>query len=127
MPIAQNILICSIDTSFEEIQSFFYRAILCEYNALFIIEIQESFSKIQQNKMYNCIDEILSEKFEKHKNDVKENKNINKLNTKEYLNSCIYFVYSYSNNDFTYLNKLSEENYQRKESLIDEDLSLIHI
>ena len=121
LPIAQNILICSKDTSFEEIQSFFYRAILCEYNTLFVIEIQESFSKIQQNKMCNCIDEILSEKFEKHKNDVKENKNINKLNTKEYLNSCIYFVYSYSNNDFTYLNKLSEENYQRKESLIDED------
>jgi len=31
LPIAQNILICSNETSIEEIQSFLYRAILCDF------------------------------------------------------------------------------------------------
>jgi len=47
LPIAQNILICSNETSIEEIQSFFYRAILCEYNTLFIVEILEKTKKLK--------------------------------------------------------------------------------
>jgi len=65
LPIAQNILICSSETSIEEMQSFFYRAILCEYNTLFIIEILESFSSFQHNKIYSYFDKLLSYKFEK--------------------------------------------------------------
>ena len=112
LPIAQNILICSNETSFEEIQSFLYRAILCKYNTLFVIEIIESFSKIQQNKMCNCINKILSYKCEKYISNNKENENTNKLNPREYLNSCIFFIYRYSNNDFTYLNELSGKGKQ---------------
>jgi len=63
LPIAQNILICSNETSIEEMQSFFYRAILCDYNTLFVIEILESFSNFQHNKMYSYIDKLLSYKF----------------------------------------------------------------
>jgi hypothetical protein len=63
LPIAQNIIICSKETSVEEIQSFFYRAILCEYNTLFIVEILESFSNFQHNKMYGYIDKLLSIKL----------------------------------------------------------------
>ena len=56
LPIAQNILICSKETSIEEVQSFLYRAILCDYNTLFVIEILKSFSNFQHNKMYGYID-----------------------------------------------------------------------
>ena len=73
MSIAQNILICSNETSIEEMQSFFYRAILCDYNTLFVIEILESFSNFQNNKIYSYIDKLLSYKLENS-----ENKNINK-------------------------------------------------
>ena len=75
LPIAQNILICSNETSIEEMQSFFYRAILCDYNTLFIIEILESFSNFQHNKMYSYTDKLLSYKLEKS-----ENKKNNKSN-----------------------------------------------
>ena len=54
-------------------QSFFYRAILCDYNTLFVIEILESFSNFQNNKIYSYIDKLLSYKLENS-----ENKNINK-------------------------------------------------
>ena len=43
-PVVQNILICGKETSLEEMKSFFYRAILGEYNTLFIVEINKSFS-----------------------------------------------------------------------------------
>ena len=108
LPIAQNILICSGETSIEEIQSFLYRAILCEYNTLFIIEIQESFSSFQHNRMYSYIDQLLSYKLEKSIKKNKENKNINKLNTREYVDSCIYFVYKNLENENSFLNELEK-------------------
>jgi hypothetical protein len=37
LPIAQNILISNKETSYEEIQAFFYRAILCRFNTVFIV------------------------------------------------------------------------------------------
>ena len=67
LPIAQNILICSRETTIEEIQSFFYRAILCEFNTLFVLEILDSFSNFQQNKMFSYIDKLTSIKIEKKK------------------------------------------------------------
>ena len=75
LPIAQNILICSKEISIEEIQSFIYRAILCDYNTLFIFELTKSFSDFQYNKMYNYIDKLLSYKVEETKKD-KKNKDI---------------------------------------------------
>ena len=36
-PIAQNVLFCNKITSNEEITSFLYRAILCEFNSCFIL------------------------------------------------------------------------------------------
>ena len=44
LPIAQNILISHKETSYEEMQAFFNRSILCQYNTLFIVEINNSFS-----------------------------------------------------------------------------------
>ncbi len=120
LPIAQNILICSAETSIEEMQSFLYRAILCEYNTLFIIEILESFSSFQHNKMYSYIDKLLSYKLEKYVKDNKEKKNINKLNSREYLDSCIYFVYKNLENENSFLNELEKYTVKNKKKLEDE-------
>ena len=109
LPIAQNILICSNETSIEEMQSFFYRAILCDYNTLFIIEVLESFSNFQHNKMYSYIDKLLSYKLENC-----ENKKLNKYDTKDYLNSCIYFVYKNLDNEYAFRNELDKYSIQRQ-------------
>ena len=91
LPVAQNILIANKEISPEEIQSFFYRSILCDYNTLFIVEINDSFSDYQQNIMYSYIDTILLYK-NKIYNESKKNE-IDKNKTNEYLKSCIFFVY----------------------------------
>ena len=62
LPIAQNVLITSKETSEEEIQAFIYRAILCNYNTLFVIEISDSFTEHQQNIMNLYIEQSLAEK-----------------------------------------------------------------
>jgi hypothetical protein len=92
LPISQNLLICSKETSIEEIQSFLYRSILCEYNTLFVFEIIESLTGFQYNKIYTYIDRILSIKLEKYQSKNKER--IDKLKTKIYLNSYIVFIYN---------------------------------
>ena len=121
LPIAQNILICSKETSIEELQSFLYRAILCEYNTLFTIEILDSFSNFQQNKMYSYIDKLLSIKLEKYK---KENKDIkikdfDKSKSRDYLDSYIVFVYKDLENEFAFrteLEKYTKKNEKREEA-----------
>jgi len=55
-PIAQNILICSKDTTNEEITSFLYRSIKCEFNSCFIIGGLESL----ENEQKECIIELLN-------------------------------------------------------------------
>ena len=133
LPIAQNILICSSETSIEEMQSFFYRAILCDYNTLFIIEIFESFSSFQHNKMYSYIDRLLSYKLEKTRKENRENKNINKLNSREYLNSCIYFVYKNLENEASFKNELEKYTIRNRirpvavESSVLNDLDISNI
>ena len=112
LPIAQNILICSRETSTEEIQSFFYRAILCPYNTLFVIEILQSFSNFQYNKMYSYIGKILTYKVE---NFEKEAKGINKSNTREYLNSSIFFVYKNLEYESPFLNELKKYGIQKQD------------
>ena len=72
IPVAQNILIISKETSYEEMQAFFHRAILCEENTLFVVELNGSFSSFQQRNMNNFIDNILT-----YKNDDYNKKNEN--------------------------------------------------
>ena len=112
LPIAQNILICSNETSIEEIQSFLNRAILCEFNTLFSVEILESFSNFQHNKMYSYIDKLLSIKLEKYKKENKEKSNIDKSKSRDYLDSYIVFVYKNLENENAFKNEL--EKYTRK-------------
>ena len=90
IPIAQNILFISKETSYEEIQSFLNRAILCRYNTLFVIEINESFSDYQQRDLNKIIDGLLTYKNENF-NKI-EKKNIEKFDTSEYMDSCLAFI-----------------------------------
>jgi len=95
LPNAQNILIANKETSPEEIQAFSYRAILCNYNILFVVEINDSFSDYQQYILNSYIANLLSEKYKNYKENYKED--IDKKNTEKYLDSCIVFVYEIQN------------------------------
>ena len=92
LPIAQNILISNKETSEEEIQAFFSRAILCKFNTLFVFEINNSFSDNQRKIMNNIIDKLLIYKNKLYNE--KENDNIEKSKTREYMDSCLIFIYN---------------------------------
>ena len=77
-PVAQNILLCKKETINEEIISFLYRAIKCEYNSCFIIggiELLEFEQKI-------CLIDLLNNFFEKGD---------------EKMNSCLIFLFTNKN------------------------------
>ena len=95
LPIAQNILITNKETSPEEIQAFFSRAILCNYNTLFVVELNDSLSEYQQSIMNFYLDSLLSEKYERYKRKAYEE--VDKKKTKDYLDSCIAFLYDKRN------------------------------
>ncbi len=123
LPIAQNVLIGNKETSSEEIQAFFHRAILCNYNNLFVVEINDSFSEIQQSIMNNYIDNLLSSKYNIYKEKNKEDK-IEKKNTDKYLDSYIVFIYNKTNKNITLFLKeikkfvsLKEEQQLKKRDL----------
>ena len=92
MPVAQNILINNKETTFEEMQAFFNRAILCEYNTLFIISASHAFSELQIKYMINLINELLT-----YKNNNFNKKNFGKKveisDTHWYMDSCLVFIY----------------------------------
>jgi len=116
IPISQNILIANKETSYEEIQSFFYRSILCNHNILFVIEIDDSFSYYQQNIMISYIDNLLSEKYKNYKEQTKNN--VDKIYTEKYLNSCIVFIYDRQNKNITsFLNEI--KRYELTDILCD--------
>ena len=94
-PIAQNILISNKETSIEEIKAFLYRSILCDYNTLFVVEINEYLSDYKQGIMYNCLDELLLYKMEKYK--ANKGLYIEKSKTNEYLDSCLVFIFEHKN------------------------------
>ena len=108
LPIAQNILITNKETSPEEIQAFFSRAILCNYNTLFVVELNDSFSEYQQSIMNFYLDNLLSEKYERYKRKVYDE--VDKKQTKDYLDSCIAFLYDKRNKDIfkSFLNEIDK-------------------
>ena len=119
-PIAQNILITNKETSIEEIQAFLYRAILCDYNTLFVIEINESLTYYQQSIMYNFFDELLTYKMNKYK-ECNKGINIEKEKTNEYLEACIVFVYENRNKYLPFINEIGKIN--RQDIKIDKDIN----
>ena len=105
IPIAQNILVMNKETSFEEMQAFFHRAILCNFNTLFVVQLNKSFSENQQKIMNNFIDKLLLYKKEEYIN--KGNESVSKNHTKKYMDSCIIFIYKKKCNE-TFLNEISK-------------------
>ena len=107
IPVAQNILINNKETTFEEMQAFFNRAILCEYNTLFIAGIDDSFSDFQIKCMLNLVNELLT-----YKNNNFNRKNEDKIvkikYTHSYMDSCLVFIYSGKN--YLFLNELEKFN-----------------
>ena len=109
-PIAQNILICDKDTISEEITSFLYRAILCEYNSCFIIGGMESLNNDQKIYIIDLLNQLFPKGDEKIKSCLiilYQNKNSDvykNLNNKKYisilgLESQDYINEKYDGND----------------------------
>ena len=115
IPIAQNILINSKETSYEEMQAFFHRAILCEYNTLFVVELNGSFSTHQQRYMNIFLDQILTYKNNEF-NEKNPDNNVDKGNTSLYMESCLVFIYN--KKDDCFLDELKRFNPQNL--MIDE-------
>jgi len=101
LPISQNVLIMNKEVSPEEIRAFFYKAILCDYNTLFVVEIDDSISNSQQNIMYNIINSILS-----------KIKGIDMEKAYIYLKSCIVIIYNDNIKDNSFFYNLERLNVQ---------------
>ena len=106
-PIAQNILISSKETSEEEIQAFLNRAVLCDYNSLFVVEINDSLSEYQQGIINNYLAELLTYKLEQYKESNK-GVNISKEKTHIYLDACVVFLYENKNKELSLINEIGK-------------------
>ena len=105
LPLAKTLLICNKYTSIEEITSFLYRAILCQYNVLFMI------AKVQ---------ELQPEKYE-----ILSRLILNLYSDREkMMKSCLVFIYSDNNSEIVkhilktdYFEILKHEN--KKKNLLE--------
>ena len=79
-PLAQNILFCNQDTSNEEITSFLYRAILCEFHACFIVGGIELLKSEQKTTLLEILNGFYIENHEE-------------------MNSCLIFLYTNKSSD----------------------------
>ena len=95
----QNLLFANNETTFEEIQCFLNRALLCSFNTLFVLEINDSFNSIQQSMMISLLDELLFYKNNIYYEKKKEYKD--KKRAQDYLDSCIVFIYDKENKNLT--------------------------
>ena len=80
-PVSQNILFCTKDTSNEELTAFLYRALLCEYNACFIMGGIESLESGKRAKILSLLNNLLVEK------------------KKGKIESCLIILYTNNNTD----------------------------
>ena len=80
IPIAQNILLCNENISTEEITSFLYRAILCDFNACFIVGGIESLNSEQKATLLGLLNHLYAENHDKMK-------------------SCLIFLYTNKSSD----------------------------
>ena len=82
MPIAQNILTINNETLYEEMESFFHRAILCLYNTLFVVKVNDSSSDYQKRYIHfplggNITKQKIFNDLEKRLEIIKKEKNKN--------------------------------------------------
>ena len=111
MPIAQNILKCNEETSFEEMFAYFHRAILCDYKTLFIIEVNDSLSPEQNQNILNILKDI-SNYIKKEKREI---------------NSLILFLYQNEDHELIrYIEKQKSKSIKKKFN-IEEKINQIKI
>ena len=67
IPIAQNILLCSKETTNEELTAFIYRAILCEYNSCFIMGGVELLEFDKKKRFLELLKKLYDDKHEEMK------------------------------------------------------------
>ena len=67
IPIAQTVLLCNKETTNEELVSFLYRAILCEFNSCFIIRGIELLEFDKKSKLVEILHFLLSKDHSKMK------------------------------------------------------------
>ena len=79
-PIAQNILICNKDITIEEIESFLYRSILCEFNSCFIMAGIELLDTDQKEYVIDLLNKFFPKGDEK-------------------INSCLILLYTSKSSD----------------------------
>ena len=105
-PISQNILLINKDTSYEELESFLYRAILCKYNSLFIIGLNNLISS-QEDSLLRIINDLI--KFIKKRDKMNSN-NENEIDIK----SCIIFIYNENQNNNKFIQQIKNINKESK-------------
>ena len=109
IPIAQNILKCNEETSYEEMFSFFHRAILCSFHTLFVVEINNSLSTLQNDSLCKIINHLLNF-INKEKKEIK---------------SLLLFVYQNEDHEvIRYLNKINIGKNNEIEDQISENINL---
>lgn len=91
-PMAQNILFCNEETTLEEINSFMYRAFLCQYPSLFTLAKIENLNKEKKKLIKNLLNTLYIKRIKEIK-------------------SCVIFIFS-DNNDslLKYFEKINEHN-----------------
>jgi len=95
-PISQNVLIINKYTSYEEIESFLYRSILCKYHPLFVIGLNNLTSS-QEDYFLKSINNII--------------KKINKNNREEIdIKSSIIFIYNNNQSKSKFIEQLKNIN-----------------
>ena len=95
-PISQNVLIINKYTSYEEIESFLYRSILCKYHPLFVIGLNNLTSS-QEDYFLKSINNII--------------KKINKNNREEIdIKSSIIFIYNNNQSKNKFIEQLKNIN-----------------
>ena len=85
-PISQNILLMNKATSFEEIESFLYRAILCNYNTFFVIGLN-NFMPSQSDYLMK-ITKYLINYIKK-----RDNPGLKRRDIEAKIKPCIIFIY----------------------------------
>ena len=63
-PVAKTVLLCNKETTYEELTSFLYRAIFCEYNSCFIIGGIELLEFDKKSKLLELLNRIYVENYE---------------------------------------------------------------
>ena len=114
-PMAQTLLLCNEETTSEEITAFIYRAILCQYHAVFMVGKIELLTPEKRQTLTGLINTL----FIGHENEMK---------------SCLAFVYSDKTSTIVeYLERIKgrkklehKDKNQNKEILYDQHVEIIY-